>query len=210
MDLMVEQIYQVHEIKHELRVCYEELLDDFNYTYRKGHSFDDAPLDTGRKSNLHITFRRRPGRLLNVLCTFNLCPVSRGTGAETCYKNWGMKIEKWGTKRFPTDFSKFSEQLFSNFSVSFCFNSRLILKELWICILHIIHVRSLFCSINLHFLPVLFENPLFCFSVISVFSVCSSCHLFRRYNIFVIINYISAECSMIFFSFQKYSLFRPI
>ena len=195
MDLMVEQIYQVHEIKHELRVCYEELLDDFNYTYRKGHSFDDAPLDTGRKSNLHITFRRRPGRLLNVLCTFNLN---------------GMKIEKWGTKRFPTDFSKFSEQLFSNFSVSFCFNSRLILKELWICILHIIHVRSLFCSINLHFLPVLFENPLFCFSVISVFSVCSSCHLFRRYNIFVIINYISAECSMIFFSFQKYSLFRPI
>ena len=138
-----------------------------------------------------------------------LCPGGGG-GAETCYKNWGMKIEKWGTKRFPTDFSKFSEQLFSNFSVSFCFNSRLILKELWICILHIIHVRSLFCSINLHFLPVLFENPLFCFSVISVFSVCSSCHLFRRYNIFVIINYISAECSMIFFSFQKYSLFRPI
>ena len=75
-----------------------------------------------------------------------LCPGGAG-GAETCYKNWGMKIEKWGTKRFPTDFSKFSEQLFSNFSVSFCFNSRLILKELWICILHIIHVRSLFCSI---------------------------------------------------------------
>ena len=23
-------------------------------------------------------FRRRPGRLLNVLCTFNLCPVSTG------------------------------------------------------------------------------------------------------------------------------------
>ena len=123
-----------------------------------------------------------------------------------------MKIEKWGTKRFPTDFSKFSEQLFSNFSVSFCFNSRLILKELWICILHIIRVRSLFCSIrvyiNLHFLPVLFENPLFCFSVISVFSVCSSCHLFRRYNIFVIIIYISAECSVICFSFQKYLLFK--
>ena len=80
MDLMVEQIYQVHEIKHELRVCYEELLDDFNYTYRKGNSFDDAPLDTGRQSNLHIIFRRCPGRLLNVLCTFNLCPVSRGGG----------------------------------------------------------------------------------------------------------------------------------
>ena len=41
-----------------------------------------------------------------------LCPWG---GAETCYKNWGVKIEKWGTKRFPTDFSKFSEQLFSIF-----------------------------------------------------------------------------------------------
>ena len=36
------------------------------------------PLDTGRKLNVHKTFRRRPGRLLNVLCTFNLHPESRG------------------------------------------------------------------------------------------------------------------------------------
>ena len=36
------------------------------------------PVDTGRKLNLHKTFRRRPGRLLNVLCTFNLRPVSTG------------------------------------------------------------------------------------------------------------------------------------
>ena len=34
-------------------------------------------LDTGRKLNVHKTFRRRPGRFLNVLCTFNLRPVSR-------------------------------------------------------------------------------------------------------------------------------------
>ena len=34
------------------------------------------PVDTGRKLKVHKTFRRRPGRLLNVLCTFNLCPVS--------------------------------------------------------------------------------------------------------------------------------------
>ena len=33
------------------------------------------PGDTGRKLNVHKTFRRRPGRLLNVLCTFNLRPV---------------------------------------------------------------------------------------------------------------------------------------
>ena len=34
------------------------------------------PVDTGRKLNAHKTFRRRPARLLNVLCTFNLRSVS--------------------------------------------------------------------------------------------------------------------------------------
>ena len=38
------------------------------------------PLGTGCKLNIHKTFKRRPGRLLNVLCTFNLRPVSRGNG----------------------------------------------------------------------------------------------------------------------------------
>ena len=36
-----------------------------------------CPLDTGPKLNVHKTFRRRPGRLLNALCTFKLRPVSR-------------------------------------------------------------------------------------------------------------------------------------
>ena len=36
------------------------------------------PVVTGRKLNVHKTFRKRPGRLLNVLCTFNLHPVSTG------------------------------------------------------------------------------------------------------------------------------------
>ena len=36
------------------------------------------PTDTGRKLNVHKTFRRRPERLLNVLCTFNLRPLSTG------------------------------------------------------------------------------------------------------------------------------------
>ena len=34
------------------------------------------PVDTGRKLNVHKTFRRRPGRLLDVFCTVNLRPVS--------------------------------------------------------------------------------------------------------------------------------------
>ena len=40
--------------------------------------FTILPVDTGRKLSVHKTFRRRPGRLLNVLCTFNLRPVSTG------------------------------------------------------------------------------------------------------------------------------------
>ena len=28
------------------------------------------PLDTKRKLNVHNTFKRRPGRLLNAVCTF--------------------------------------------------------------------------------------------------------------------------------------------
>ena len=37
-----------------------------------------SPVNTGRKLNVHKTFRRRPGRLLNVLCAFSLGPVSAG------------------------------------------------------------------------------------------------------------------------------------
>ena len=41
-------------------------------------SFLSTPLDTGRKLNVHKTFRRRPGHLLNVLCPFSLDPVPMG------------------------------------------------------------------------------------------------------------------------------------
>ena len=36
------------------------------------------PVDTGRKLNVRKTFRRHSRRLLNVLCRFNLRPVSTG------------------------------------------------------------------------------------------------------------------------------------
>ena len=36
------------------------------------------PVDRGRNFNVQKTFRRRPGRLLNVLCTFKLRLVSTG------------------------------------------------------------------------------------------------------------------------------------
>ena len=52
----------------------------FNWCFMVSWQLDAVyfPVDTGRKLNLHKTFRRRLRRLLNVLCTFNLCPVSTG------------------------------------------------------------------------------------------------------------------------------------
>ena len=47
----------------------------FKFKYNHGGII---PADTGRKLNVHKTFRRRPGCLLNVLFTFNLRPVSTG------------------------------------------------------------------------------------------------------------------------------------
>ena len=38
----------------------------------------DYPVDTGRKLKVQKPFRRRPRRLLKVLCTFNLRPMSTG------------------------------------------------------------------------------------------------------------------------------------
>ena len=39
------------------------------------------PVDIGRKLNVNKTFRRRDGRLLNALCTFNFRPVFTGEAA---------------------------------------------------------------------------------------------------------------------------------
>ena len=38
---------------------------------------NDNPLDTGRKLNVHKTFRRRPGRLLNVSSIYILGPEGK-------------------------------------------------------------------------------------------------------------------------------------
>ena len=45
-------------------------------------------LDTGRKLNVHKKFRRPPGCLQDVFCTFKLRLVSRGTSwSLLCYSN---------------------------------------------------------------------------------------------------------------------------
>ena len=57
-------------------------VNEFLLIYKKVSSVKNNsyfPVDTGRKFNAHKTFRRSPGRLLNVLCTFNLRPASTGS-----------------------------------------------------------------------------------------------------------------------------------
>ena len=56
------------------------------------------PVDTGRKFNVHKTFRRRPGRLLNGLCTFNLCPVSTGCIFENYFRDRRKIKSSWFVK----------------------------------------------------------------------------------------------------------------
>ena len=73
-------VYQLAKLR--MLEFYYDFLDkylsrqDFKLCYMDTDSFYLAPGDTERKLNLHKTFRRRPGRLLNVLCTLNLRPVS--------------------------------------------------------------------------------------------------------------------------------------
>ena len=59
-----------------------------------------CPADTGRKLNVHKTFRGRPGRLLNVLCTFNLRPVSMRWSLPAFYKSFEKSKSKWLTPQF--------------------------------------------------------------------------------------------------------------
>ena len=60
------------------------------------------PVDTGRKLNVHKTFRRRPGRLLNILSTFNLRPVSTGILLHENYDKhkYFNRVTKWIARPF--------------------------------------------------------------------------------------------------------------
>ena len=67
------------KIKHKEKIT--SLLDlwiffENPFTYQ----FEGGPIDTGRKLNVQKTFRKRSGRLMNALCTFNLRPVSTEGG----------------------------------------------------------------------------------------------------------------------------------
>ena len=72
---------ELKEVKQQIQESYN--VKYFKVTKRlkslpKAEAFLEPPIDTGRKLNVHKTFRRCPGRLPNVLYTFNLRPVSTG------------------------------------------------------------------------------------------------------------------------------------
>ena len=58
------------------------------------------PVDAGRKLKVHKAFRRCPGRLLNVLCTFNLQPASAGMKTTASAPNlvrYNVAFVNWST-----------------------------------------------------------------------------------------------------------------
>ena len=65
------------------RKIYGGLIVFFKKVIKKTNSFiletKLLPLVTGCKFDVHKKFKRRAGRLLKVLFTFNSCPVSRGS-----------------------------------------------------------------------------------------------------------------------------------
>ena len=82
------------------------------------------PVDTGRKLNVHKTFRRRPGRLLNVLCTFNLRPVFTGKKWHTL-----QKVYFCGRKTCPNSlvlcyrrYTAITEFSYLHLHIPFCMN----------------------------------------------------------------------------------------
>ena len=74
-ELTVQKSYLTHWEREYLKnILYANAFFMFSFDLKKG----TFPVDTGRKLNVHTTFSRHPGRLLKVLCTFNLRPLSTG------------------------------------------------------------------------------------------------------------------------------------
>ena len=68
------------------------------------HAIMLTRLGIGRKFNVDKTFRGRPGLLLNVLCTINLRPVSRGKWVKKSFVNHTSKYFKRSSYYLPMKF----------------------------------------------------------------------------------------------------------
>ena len=82
---------------HAFLLFYVKNIWNHNFTWSRTNSQEIVnfvsivgphPLDTGRKLNVHKTFRRCPGRFMNVLRTFNLRPVSTWQGPELSWNKF--------------------------------------------------------------------------------------------------------------------------
>ena len=82
------------------------------------HSFKYYnPVDTRRKLKVHKTFRRRPGRLLNILSTLDLRPVSAGNYIKTIQLIWSANqapnfcLFNMSVKLILNDLNKYGERV---------------------------------------------------------------------------------------------------
>ena len=70
--------YLFKRLKKHLNSVMETLANSVSCCGKVFSHMITCPVDTERKLNVHKKFRKRPERLLNVLCTFSLRPVSTG------------------------------------------------------------------------------------------------------------------------------------
>ena len=63
-------------------------------THRDNNVKSRVSLDTGRTLNVHMTFRKHPGGLLNDLHMLNLCSVSMGGFYLKCFSKY-MEFNKY-------------------------------------------------------------------------------------------------------------------
>ena len=78
--------------------------------------FTNFPVDTGRKLNVYKTLRRRPGRLLNVLCAFNLRPVSTGFTGQMTREFLGLSM--WNFQGIAFTWTQTYSKIFKSVKIS--------------------------------------------------------------------------------------------
>ena len=97
------------------------------------------------KLNVHKTFRRRPGRVLHISCTFNLRPVSRGnifirymTNVLKSRKKIQLCLERWLLWKYCTFLDNDESRVIKWF---YCFD------KMWRRVLiFFILLKSLYCK----------------------------------------------------------------
>ena len=125
------------------------------------------PVDTGRILNVHKTFRRHRERLLNVLCTFNVRPVSTMYWLLV-FKNDNLKYKATSQREASNPFPLFYI-FFSSFSFLLSLFKISCAKKHVFNLSHILYFEFLLCNVvhsvgNLYWWTFLRELILFLFA----------------------------------------------